>query len=104
MIIPSKRLCDLCKNEIPEGQRYSTLTYPLERADVERLLPAPPPASLGSGFLGVVLGCAQPDTLAFEVCRGCVDGILPMLEVLKGECIERIRRDRERRRRIQEEA
>lgn len=104
MIIPQKRLCDLCKNEIPSTDRHSTMSYPLDHHDIELLAPKVD----GTGrevFPGLrLVTFAKPETFLFEFCRGCVDGILPMLAELKTEKIKTFVDDRVRQRRLQEDA
>jgi hypothetical protein len=95
--IPEKRLCDLCKNEIDLTRAYPTLTYPLDLADFE-LLMAPgtePRREILMGLTRAVPG--QATCYQFDLCRGCVDGFLPMLADLKTEFIRRFIEERERR-------
>ena len=96
MIVPGKRLCDLCSNEIPSGVAHARLSYPLQPHDRELLWPAretPIGSILGDlNALGL-----QPAEYMFEFCRACVDGVLPMLAELKSSYIRRLVEERRRR-------
>jgi hypothetical protein len=103
MMLPGKRLCDLCKNEIPAHVRYLSMSYPLDRNDHQLLEPAAATADRDV-FPGLrILTFVKPEVFVFEFCRACVDGILPMLAELKTEAIKRLVNERTQHRRLQEE-
>jgi hypothetical protein len=104
-VIPGKRVCDLCRNEIPAGVKFPTMNYPLDREDVRRLLE---PKASGNGldiFSGMraFAQASRSEAVQFEFCRSCVDGILPMLPDLKTRIIHEMVEHRARARE-QEEA
>lgn len=98
MILPSKRLCDLCKIDIAEGSPFIQLLYPLDRDDLVGLYPSRPDQPPGTifGDISVMVG-QRANTYQFEICLPCGDGILPMLASLKREYIQRFVEDRRRR-------
>jgi hypothetical protein len=72
---------------MPHGVAMVGITYPLDPADYAALQPVePPPSLLGLGGLVV----PRNSSYIFEVCRPCVDGILPMLASLKTEYLQRL--------------
>jgi len=95
--IPEKRLCDLCKQEIDLSRPFPTLHYPLDSRDLELITPKRE-APRGDVFgLSTMLWGSTPNSYQFELCRGCVDGFLPMLSELKTDYIKRLVAEREKR-------
>lgn len=87
MIKPATRHCDLCTNEINRGKAFASLNYPLDRSDAELIRaegmsPAPP------SIFGLAMQMPMPSHYQFEICRPCVDGLLPMLDELKRKYLE----------------
>lgn len=89
MIIPGKRVCELCQNEIKPGQRFITVTLPMPKAerdrvlaDVEKRMPKQP----GSIF-GLLIGQA-PEMWEIEVCD-CLTALLPQLLTARTEAVTR---------------
>lgn len=98
MRIPEKRLCDLCRNELVPGEQVIGLNYPLDAQDVDLFLPR-------SGVtihemlpgLSRIPFVAKPNAFIFEICRPCIDAILPMLKELKTELLRDQLAERDRR-------
>lgn len=103
MIEPAVRKCDLCKNVIPAGRAFCSLVYPLSRDDRSRLgrlateLMQRMRGTVNGSILGIVPATAVvPNRYTFEVCVGCIDGILPDLQSMKDDAITRIIDDQRR--------
>jgi len=94
MQVPEKRLCDLCKGELTGV--YIVLTYPLDESDRARVRAQLPPAQHPLTLLGLAFD-ATPHSWRFDFCRGCVDGLIPMLGDLKTSAIKNWLDERQRR-------
>jgi hypothetical protein len=95
--IPEKRLCDLCKQELDLTRPFPTLHYPLDRQDLDLIAPKRE-AQRGEIFgLSVMRLDLTPSIYQFDLCRGCVDGFLPMIAELKTDYIKRLVAEREKR-------
>ena len=95
MIIPSKRFCDLCKNEIAEGQLFCALTYPIDQADRELFAGSKAGRELFPNIRQLLQFNANA-AVSLEICRPCIDAILPMVSELKTDAIRRMVADRMR--------
>lgn len=96
---PGKLECDLCRNEIPRGIKHSTITIPLSKSDramvAEEMRKHAPPAPTHNIFGSPLDPMAMaPEAWSFEICVGCVDGLMPMLRELKTTQIKHILDDR----------
>lgn len=96
MIIPAKRQCDLCKNNIPEGRHFCQVLYPLDPQD-KAALGIRRPEQFDSILGDLHQARLESATYQFEMCRECVDALLPMLSNLKSEYIQRFADERRRR-------
>lgn len=95
MNIPAKTICDLCQNEIDPGKPHPRLSYPLDAGERERYARSCT-ASLPKSILDIAV-VVTPDLYVFDLCLGCVEGILPMLADLKRAAIDRLIQERSRR-------
>lgn len=95
MHIPEKQVCDLCKAELTGPS--TVMTYPLDetdRATIRGLML--PPSAPNALILGRLFDVA-PHSWHFDFCRGCVDGLIPMLAELKTQAIAAWRDQHQRR-------
>ena len=91
-VIPARRQCDLCKNDIPVATPCARLTYPLESSELARLIDGAQHAAATARLLtgGII---HVPQAYLFDICLGCTDGVLPMLADLKAQFLaEHLRR------------
>jgi hypothetical protein len=98
--------CDLCKNTIDQEQAWPLILYPLDDVDKRRIRDdveaafGPLSGNPMFGMIAPMLGSLIPDRWKLEVCRGCIDGIVPQLRELKTEqIIAKARQLAERRKR-----
>jgi hypothetical protein len=96
---PGTTDCDLCRNEIPRGIRHATVSVPLAKGDkalvaeeMRKHGPKPPAHSIFGAMVDP--NAMVPEFWQFEVCMGCVDGLMPMLRDLKTKQITHILNDR----------
>jgi hypothetical protein len=96
---PGTTECDLCHTTIPQGIKHAAIVVPLTKGDREELkqeiLRDAPKIPMQNVF-GFQFDAERmtPEVWQFEVCMGCIDGILRMLKTLKTEQIKHILRQR----------
>lgn len=91
MHIPEKRICDLCKADLTGPS--VTMYYPLDDTDRQQIDAHVPAAFRTLGRLFDV----GPRAWRFDFCRGCVEGLFPMLADLKTSAVRAWLLERDRR-------
>ena len=82
MRVPAETLCDLCQGELTAPA--VELHYPLDLADQAFISSSVREQVQQLDALNrLLLDVALPRTYRFDICRGCIDGLLPMLADLK---------------------
>lgn len=93
---PSTITCDLCQNKIDTQHPWPRLDYPLP-TDLRERIEADCTSRLGgeavARVLPLMLAMSIPNTYNLDVCKACIDAILPQInETVRHRVIEFMRR------------
>lgn len=100
MHIPSKKLCDICEQEILEGAVYARLDMPIPpslRSEIAKMVKEnrqPTPEMVFGPMVMVAMPEQVPDTWELAMHPDCAHGLLPsdVREKIKTQIFELIRR------------
>jgi hypothetical protein len=77
---PSTISCDLCQNQIDTKKPWPTLSYPLP-ADLRQRIEDEATSSTNAQFARIfpMMIAMVPDHYRLDICKGCIDGLLPQI-------------------------